>query len=1107
LSARKLMGKRSLVLAATLVLVVSMGLPVIAHGMAHASPGATAATTTTHTGVGASATVQNAAVVAPKAVSSPHPGYLVIHEVTPGGATTEDPSTAYDTVSFEPIVNTYETLVAYNGTTTASFVPVASTCVPSTHGCQVDYGTTDTLVDNGTATAPLGGALNGQPVYWTFPIDPNAMFYDPNTTNSWHLTPTDVAFTVARTMSYSDLPFVASQNGWIAAQTLLPFGNPAYDVNGTVGGPVHFPFNNTPFNVMSSMLINNTTYCPATALAAAGCITFVADGGGQDWPFFLQIVADALGTGIESCGVFTHNGAILPGFVGSLAPNGDGGCLLPGGAHSTSDAAFQTWLSDPTKGSNDTYWDAEEIAALNAPAIEAFPRYNLVGTGPYYASVSLSAGYTLKVNPAYAQPIGCSGGMAYTYTGYCDPAPGHYLHQVNVTYDLTDSNSISGFSSGTIDAGGIFPSHTVTNLLPLKNAGKLQVITSHTLSNFFYGYNTVWNSTVFASDFPSEPAPNIPSDFFTSTSARNFFTTSYPFVNVQNQLLTVGGIQYGFDNVCGPIPLGMGDYFPTNLSACPNGNNPDPNSADVGGAAWWFAQATNPASPYYDAEIAACQIHQCTLPIVGEVGAQTLDSGIQQWINEIYTLSGHAIKPYEFDLTFTQLIVEVLFSSAGQNPVPIWNLGWAPDYPDPTDYMAPYAIPEGTYTVPDAVDSSYTAQNNASNAIACTHATGSLSDMYYWAYNAATAQIPTKCEGYAWQAAQAGINAAAPLGDTPTRVLYYNAAEQILSKLSLYVWFEQQNGVGTIAPWIDASTVNTNPTLGGGGDQPFFHWGYNPPNVVTFKELKLPIASTWSVTMNGGPLTSNLTYQVGSTSAGTLVFHVPNGTQNFIITAPSGFGVAKISGIGVANQSAGSVTGGASVTWTVTFGAIQPIEFYELNSTGKYMYFGAPWSVYLNGSNAFGPAGQFASGTGQMLTFYEPGGASLKFQILAPSIYKIAPGHGGVGVPTTHGVNKLIKFILLIDVVHFHETGLSGVYTWAVNITGDSGASAAWFSTFFPSGDNLTASVATITVKLPVGVYSWTAFPVGVKNPTPASGVLTVSAAPAPSQTVTIAYA
>ncbi|HYB63159.1 MAG TPA: hypothetical protein VEE86_01890, partial [Thermoplasmata archaeon] len=82
----------------------------------------------------------------PQAPKSPHNGTLETEEYTGGaGLTTEDPAVAYDTISVEPILNVYETLVAYNGSGSNglgphAFVPVLATCVPGTVQCHEDYG-------------------------------------------------------------------------------------------------------------------------------------------------------------------------------------------------------------------------------------------------------------------------------------------------------------------------------------------------------------------------------------------------------------------------------------------------------------------------------------------------------------------------------------------------------------------------------------------------------------------------------------------------------------------------------------------------------------------------------------------------------------------------------------------------------------------------------------------------------------------------------------------------------------------------------------------------------------------------------------------------------
>ena len=112
-------------------------------------------------------------------VASPHTGQIIYQEVAPGGATSEDPSVAYDTISDEPILNVYQTLVAYNWSSTASFAPQLSLCVPGP-GCAAMYGGNTLIVNNATGSSPRD---------FTFPIDPAARFYDPTTKASWPVYP------------------------------------------------------------------------------------------------------------------------------------------------------------------------------------------------------------------------------------------------------------------------------------------------------------------------------------------------------------------------------------------------------------------------------------------------------------------------------------------------------------------------------------------------------------------------------------------------------------------------------------------------------------------------------------------------------------------------------------------------------------------------------------------------------------------------------------------------------------------------------------------------------------------------------------------------------
>ncbi len=523
----------------------------------------------------------------PATGGGPHPGVFEGYEFAPSGQSSEDPSVAYDTVSYEPIINVYQSLIAYNGTSTANFVPEISTCVPgaangvsstASVSCQNVYGSS-LIVTN----------AQGEPQWYTFPIDPAAHFYDPSTGASWQVYPSDVMFSLARTLGFADLPGPGVLNGWIQTQSLLPIGNNKWD------GGIHSPFNNTPGNVLSSMLVNDSTYCPAAALAASGCITFNAFGEGTDWPFFLELVADDLGAGVEPCGWFTFEGAGVPGFPGTSAAKGDGPCLLPGNAQSTSDAAFVSYLA----GVSPTSWDSFEELAYNHPAVQPAVQFNMVGSGPYYmAADNPTTSYTLEVNPAYQQPTGCVG-----VGGGCEPAVGTYIPKIEITYESSDTEGIQQYVAGQADFANILPPEAST-LLQLQAEGKIGVLYSPTISAFFFPFDLNFSSTGEAAIDPNSGVINVPQTFFASNTVRELLVHSYPYETNLNTIWTVDGIKFGF-NYGGSIPIGMGNYYPTNISWPYQGGDPTTSNTSVNSASWWWTEGTTVGSPEYDAAFAA----------------------------------------------------------------------------------------------------------------------------------------------------------------------------------------------------------------------------------------------------------------------------------------------------------------------------------------------------------------------------------------------------------------------------------------------------------------------------------------------------------------------
>lgn len=122
-----------------------------------------------------------------------NPNTITNAEVVPGGPYSLDPQIDWETVGMEPIRNCYQTLVAFNGSSTTSFIPVLSTNIPTV----------------------ANGGISSNNLNWTFKIRSNATFADGNPVTAF-----DVYFSFAREMLFTNGN--PGTGGYTLAQALLP---------------------------------------------------------------------------------------------------------------------------------------------------------------------------------------------------------------------------------------------------------------------------------------------------------------------------------------------------------------------------------------------------------------------------------------------------------------------------------------------------------------------------------------------------------------------------------------------------------------------------------------------------------------------------------------------------------------------------------------------------------------------------------------------------------------------------------------------------------------------------------------------------------------------
>ncbi len=728
---------------------------------------------------------------------SPHPGEIVAYEVAPSGAVTLDPAGDYYTIGSEVTLNVFQYLISYNGTdegpTANSFIPNAATCVPGSGQCNALYPGTGSLVSGSNMT---------------FVISANDHFYDPATGKTWGVYPSDVMFSYLRMMMYADGSVTTTYPGWIIDQAFLPLGNPYYDISPITSAAVHYPYNNTPYNMLTSMYVNDSAFCPASAMTNAhGCITINTAESGYAQPALLDYLAHGTAGAIQSCGWYTAQGTGVPGFKSSGA---DAPCYLPGDSTSTSQSSFTTFLA----AQGPTSWDGLELDGQGNYSVCSTPfcatGFNEVGSGPYgLVNANPTVGYVLAANPGWVQPAGCAG------ESYCLPAKGTFASKVVVYYDDDDTLGIQELSAGYADLAGIEQADAGT-YLALAAKGQVVLVNTPSTSTFNFGFNLNIGLSTLAQFDPYKV--NILSNTFDYVGLRDFLAQAYPYASVDAQYNVYQGIEFGF-NYGGFIPEYLGNYYPTNVSF-PGYNTTtglwsDPSTSSsassiVGSAAYYWKQITTSGNPLYDPQFgtggysASNPLH---VPAIAFEGDPTHFAIMELWGKYVTQISGGAVV---FDVFYVAPGVVYEYLVPG-SPWALWLLGWGADYAQPYDYWAAYGTAVGTWTTPNSVAATLTegAASAVYNSPSCTGygAVDTFAALFYWANQLA---IPQDCQGVAYNVTLYW----APYANHDTNVvqgqLIWNRLDAIFSALNLYVNTEQAFQPDYIAPWVNPSSLGLN---------------------------------------------------------------------------------------------------------------------------------------------------------------------------------------------------------------------------------------------------------------------------------------------------------
>ena len=388
----------------------------------------------------------------------------------------------------------------------------------------------------------------------------------------------------------------------------------------------------------------------------------------------------------------------------------------------------------------------------DAANYNTYMQWNSMGSGPFaVSSVQLGESITLSPNPHYNPPA-----FGFPKSNYT----------VIIDYVKEASTAVLMLKNGQADIVSNLPTSSLPSVIQSETTGQANIYTFSTMTTYFYPFNFNVNTTMLKT---IGSAYTIPANYFANLDVRKAFVDAFNYTQFLNDIL--GNTKYGINlgqGYVGLLPPGMlGFKNFTQWSNVP---------------AYDLTQAKNLlyASGLYNTSI--------NIPIFVSSGDVTNFAAVSMWAAALHSVDPNIVAtPYY--ITFSQMIGYIV---AGENPMPIYSLGWGTSIPDPINMIPPMYNPGGFYLDGDGVAS-------ASAVSAMGHP--NQSQNFSLILNLSNqAQVET---------------------NTALRASLYQQANQIAINLTLYLYTYIPNGMWIYQSWLKGVNYQENPVVGGEVDTLF----------------------------------------------------------------------------------------------------------------------------------------------------------------------------------------------------------------------------------------------------------------------------------------------
>ncbi len=325
----------------------------------------------------------------------------------------------------------------------------------------------------------------------------------------------------------------------------------------------------------------------------------------------------------------------------------------------------------------------------SASDYNTYVQYHALADGPYMINYIVpGVEVALVANPAFQSP------------GPWYPKPA--ISNVYIVYVATYQTGFLNLASKQAQTAAGLPTTIWNQITALQSDHIINIYSLPTLDIFWFNFNAFVNETLLTKEYPGA---NMPATLFTSLAIRKVFAYTFNYAYYLNYQTGNKVFNTTFaSSYAGMLPAGMlGAQSIAQLNSTTTGV-PYFN-LQIAKEYWNQFLNSSANSVFHITSTGSYNGAPLDIPIMTFSQDPVDEEAVQTWAENLsYVIFGTYSDAKYFPVEPTNFVTLLGNMVQGQNPMPIYELGWSPDYPYPTDYMLPMAYPGNSSTYPGPND-------------------------------------------------------------------------------------------------------------------------------------------------------------------------------------------------------------------------------------------------------------------------------------------------------------------------------------------------------------------------------------------------------------------